>query len=76
MASLADFSDMVIQTHVLSNMTPMLWADPEGKTLESPIVLVSMDTLTTLLDDYAMIHHKFVQDHIYMGTSTVLGYIW
>ena len=34
--------------NVLSNMTPMLRADPEGKTLESPIVLVSMDTLTAL----------------------------
>ena len=48
MASLADFGDMIIQTHItMSNMTPMLRADPEGETLESPIVMVSIDTLST-----------------------------
>ena len=52
MASLENFGDMVIQTCVLSNMTPLLWADPE--TLESPIVMVSMDTLSTLPDDTTM----------------------
>ena len=54
MASLVHFDDMIIQHNVLSNMTPMLRADPDGETLQSPIVMVSMDTLSTLPEDTAM----------------------
>ena len=57
MASLADFGDMIIQTQCLVEYdadVTVLRADAEGETLESPIVMVSIDTLSRLPEDITM----------------------